>query len=143
MPRGYFARQEPIDRFMAKVEKTDSCWNWLAQLNEGGYGRFSYRLKMVAAHRWIFEHVNGPIPDGLQVDHLCRNRRCVNPAHMEAVTGQVNTLRGETRAARNAAKTHCPQGHHLEDVNGRRICRPCLRAAQARWRERQTARSVG
>ena len=132
MPRGYYKRKDPLDRFLEKVEKTDSCWLWLGCLNHNGYGRFSYELKTVPAHRWLYERVVGPIPEGFQIDHLCRNPRCVNPAHLEAVTPQVNTLRGDTPAAANAEKQFCPQGHPLGE---NRKCLICRAAATKRWRD--------
>jgi len=93
------------------------------------------------AHRYVYEQEVGPIPDGLTLDHLCRNRACVNPDHLEPVTMRVNTLRGETITARNAAKTRCDKGHEFTPENtmrkpdGRR-CRVCQRASEARYYER-------
>ena len=92
-------KQGPITpRFWAKVEKTsdiNACWNWLGAKTKG-YGNFSYGGrggKTVRAHRFSYILINGPIPDGLALDHLCRNTLCVNPAHLEAVTDRVNFLR--------------------------------------------------
>ncbi len=111
----------------------------------GWYGQLGVDGTKVQAHRFAYELLVGPIPDGLEIDHLCRVTACVNPAHLEPVTGQVNTLRGDTPAAKNAAKTHCPQGHvysvkNTGVGNGRRRCRTCgrerTRAARARKRTR-------
>ena len=87
-------------------------------------------------HRAIYEKFVGPIPDGLTIDHLCRNRLCVNPAHLEPVTLAANVLRGESLPAKNARKTHCPKGHPYDETNthitkqGWRICKACNRERQ-------------
>lgn len=117
-------------RFWENVDKSGECWVWTAALDQDGYGTCR-RGGTKRAHRVAYEELVGPIPDGLVVDHLCRNRACVNPLHLEPVTNRVNLLRGDTAAARNAAKTHCPQGHEYTDANtqrksnGARICRTC------------------
>lgn len=136
-------------RFETKyaVDEQTGCWNWTGcrsqgygQIREGGRGS-----RMLAAHRVSHEIFIGPIPDGLQVDHLCRNTLCVNPEHLEAVTGRENTMRGATITARNAAKTHCAHGHPFSGANlmtlpsGERRCRTCSRDASRRWRERSAA----
>lgn len=98
-------RRSLADRFWEKVEKTETCWNWTASLNGNGYGQFAletWPLVLRGAHRIAYLLVVGPIPEGLDLDHLCRNRRCVNPAHLEPVTRQVNLRRG-TNARRRAA----------------------------------------
>ena len=137
-------------RFFANVEKSDSgCWNWTGLLiARTGYGRFRPRDKSASnAHRWSYQHHVGPIPSGMVIDHLCRNRACVNPKHLEVVTQQVNVVRGasaEANRARFAAMTHCPHGHEKNEENTRRYysvkrgrwdseCRPC-REEQARRR---------
>lgn len=130
------------DRFWLKVNKTDSCWEWTAFLYNG-YGRFSVaHRKSIPAHRFAYESVVGPIPDGLTLDHLCRNRACVNPAHLEPVTMRVNTLRGIGPSAQNAVKTHCGAGHELTgdnvsvSANGWRRCRVCQRALTKAYDQR-------
>jgi len=100
------------------VTKTKrGCWYWKGALTRGGYGTYSTVIdgvrRQVLVHRLAYELRNGRIGSGLQIDHLCRVRHCVNPKHMEPVTPRVNTLRGKTPAATNAAKTHCVRGHAL------------------------------
>lgn len=126
-------------RFWAKVAKTSGCWEWIAHKNQYGYGTYSIQSRSYMAHRVAYELEIGPIPDGLEIDHLCRNRGCVNPAHMEPVTARENTLRGEGITAINAQKTHCPKGHKYTDENtymksdGKRVCRECSRTASLAW----------
>lgn len=94
------------------------------------------------AHRVAYELFVAEIPEGFDLDHLCRNRGCVNPDHLEPVTRRENLLRGETIPARNARITHCPQGHPYDAENtrirpcGRRRCAACNREAARRWRAR-------
>lgn len=116
-----------------KVMKTEDCWYWVGALNAYGYGVFTLRGQPWMAHRYFYEHLVGPIPEGLDIDHLCRVRACVNPAHLEPVTRRENLLRGEGRTARNAAVKHCPQNHAYDSANtyisrkGSRECRACKR----------------
>lgn len=79
-----------MERFWSKVDKTDECWLWTATITRDGYGQFWVSGKMVRAHRFSWELVNGPIPEGTQVDHRCHVRRCVNPAHLRLVTHKQN-----------------------------------------------------
>lgn len=130
-------------RIVAKVEVDDSsCWLWTASLNRNGYGLTGYTAsdgtrRSIVAHRFVYQTLVGPIPEGLQLDHLCRVRCCVNPDHLEPVTQRENLLRGETIVAAEAAKTHCPQGHPYSGANlyvspkGDRICRTCTREKAA------------
>lgn len=116
------------ERFWAKVEKTDTCWLWASYIKPNGYATFwepAVQSK-VYVHRWVYEQEVGPIPEGLEIDHLCSVRHCVNPDHLEPVTHHENMLRGDTIAARNARKTQCPRGHALvvEYDRGRR-CIEC------------------
>lgn len=129
------------------VFKTDSCWIWIGCPSKStGYGKLRFKNKFWSGHRFVYEHLVGPIPDGLQLDHLCRNRICVNPDHLEPVTCKENLLRGDTFNSRNASKTHCLRGHEFNDRNtywqstkgGRlkqRRCRAC-HAARMRPRNR-------
>ena len=131
----------PEERFWAKVEITEGCWLWTASRTPDGYGKLKVAGRWGRAHRVAYEQLVGPIPDGLQIDHLCRVRHCVNPAHMEPVTCRENLMRGDTVTARNAAKTHCPQGHPLEAGNlglselrrGKRACLICSRERTREW----------
>jgi hypothetical protein len=129
------------DRFWEKVKITGGCWLWTARTRTG-YGLFHWERKTVAAHRLAYEMLVAPIPEGLEIDHLCRVRRCVNPAHLEPVTCRENTLRGHTVPAANIAKTHCPQGHPYDEENtyvakrGDRHCRKCQRARKLVYRQR-------
>lgn len=124
------------DRFWSRVEKSDGCWNWLAATTRKGYGQVSVQGVHKRAHRVAYELLVGPIPEGLTLDHTCRNPRCVNPAHLEPVTSRENVLRGEGISARNARKTRCKRGHPLSGENlyttpsGQRRCQECAKARQ-------------
>lgn len=133
-------------RFAIKVRinPETGCWQWTACLSRAGYGRFHVAGQSPAmAHRYAYEVLVGPIPIGLQLDHLCRVRRCVNPAHLEPVTVRENLLRGDTITAARAAQTHCGSGHALSPdntyikPNGCRNCRECKRAADRRYKAAQ------
>lgn len=119
------------------------CWLWQGDLNSQGYARLSLGNRKRLMHRWAYEWLIGAIPDRLTLDHLCRVRRCVNPAHLEPVTQQENALRG----ARARRKTHCKRGHPLSGLNvytqsgGGRDCRTCRRLRRSDgWRVELAAR---
>lgn len=120
-------------KFWARVDKTGSCWVWTGPKRGVGYGVISVDSKPKAVHRFAYELLVGPIPEGLVLDHLCRNRLCVRPEHLEAVTQQVNILRGVGYTAVAARKTHCKRGHEytpentVKATNGR-WCRECRKA---------------
>lgn len=117
------------------------CWIWRAARNAQGYGVCWNGRSTQLAHRWVYEQIVGPIPDGLELDHLCRVRACVNPDHLEPVTHAENVRRSPSA---NAAKERCPQGHDYSDENtyewrGRRQCRTCSREHKRRYKERTRA----
>lgn len=126
------------DRFWGRVNKTGSCWEWLGWKDNEGYGRFSLHSRSRRAHRISWELLRGPIPEKLTLDHVCRNRACVNPDHLEPVTNAVNILRGVSPSAIQARKTHCVHGHPFSGDNvwlgrkGRRFCRTCWAIRDAR-----------
>ena len=136
--------QSDIDRFWTKVDKTPTCWDWTVK-PDTGYGRFGAQGRTLLAHRVAHTLAGRSIPNGLQVDHLCRNRRCVNPDHLDVVSVAENVLRGDGISARNARKTHCHRGHPLEGDNlyitpsGNRNCIKCQRQRVRDHRRRQVA----
>lgn len=114
------------ERFWSKVDKSGECWLWTAGKTGGGYGHFHPAADgPVRAHRLAYEMVIGPIPEGMQLDHLCRVRHCVNPAHLEPVTNRENALRGMAPSiiARRTGK--CSNGHQRNDLSKR--CPICVK----------------
>lgn len=135
---GMFAPQSGDPRFWARVRKSDGCWEWTGYVADTGYGRFlSVGKNYALAHRYSWELVNGPIPAGHHVHHKRRNRRCVNPDHLEAVSPREHVFVDDSTniMAAKAKQTHCKRGHAFDeantsyDRNGRsRRCLACQRA---------------
>jgi len=136
-------RRPVFERFWEKVAPNlhGGCWQWTGAVGaggkEGGYAQMRDAGRTLYAHRLSYETLVGIVPDGLHLDHLCRNRRCVNPLHLEPLTCRENLLRGEGASAKNAVKTHCKHGHPLSGKNlrmnaGKRVCRLCASACAAR-----------
>ena len=149
--RGPCKRTEPLLRFNQKWKLStehfhngEPCWEWIGSRSVG-YGTFwSGERHHVGAHRWSYEHFVGHIPDGLELDHLCRNPACVNPSHLEPVTRQENSRRGNRNQYKDA--TRCVHGHpfvgenlYINPNSGQRVCRICMREYRRNWKRRRAA----
>lgn len=145
MPTGVYQRRSAAERFAGKYVIDESgCWNWTGCLNSRGYGQFVADGRVNLAHRWSYEHNSGrEILPGRVIDHLCRNPRCVNPAHLDCVTMRENTERGvlyQTLSSNAKKKTHCKRGHELFGPNlridgrGHRSCRTCASEHSKTWK---------
>jgi hypothetical protein len=141
-----------LERFERYVmpEPNSGCWFWMGGLSAGGYGQitFSNPKTTKKAHRVAWELHRGPVPAGLELDHLCRMRSCVTPDHLEPVTRRENTLRGEGVTSQNAHKTHCVNGHPLSGRNllvksGWRTCRACQAKAALAFKHRHSLALIG
>lgn len=141
----YRIDQLPLDLARRVEVLPFDCWQWTGAKTAAGYGSVTIARTVHLTHRLVYELLVGPIPTGLHVDHGCRNRACCNPRHLEAVTPQVNVLRGTSPAAAKARQTHCVHGHEFTDANtyrctnGTRRCRKCLRRHQKERRARRRA----
>ena len=130
-------------RILSNVDSSSGCWIWQAYCDAAGYGYLTIGGKNRRAHRVSFEEFRGPIPDGLQLDHLCRNRGCINPDHLEAVTADENNRRSHSPSAVNAQKTSCIHGHEFSPENtyitpdGNRACRACVARASRDYKQRR------
>lgn len=130
-------------RFWAKVNKTKTCWLWTGALDSSGYGTSAPALYEARAHRISYTDAHGPIPKGMHIDHLCRVRSCVNPAHLECVTPRENILRGHGVAGTHARRTHCVHGHEFTPENTMRLkgetARTCVTCYKSRYARRAGA----
>lgn len=135
-----------VDRLLQKVDRraATGCWEFTGGRDRDGYGMFWLDGRTVRAHRASYELHVGPIPQGLTLDHLCRNTACVNPAHLEPTTMRENTLRGTSPVAVNASKTRCQAGHLFTRENTfrngtHRRCRTCYRKWKRAYRAARAA----
>lgn len=139
------ARPKFLERFLAKIDFNgpNGCWQWRASNRSGGYGQVRVAAGIFYAHRVAYFLFKGIIPKDLEIDHLCRNRGCVNPAHLDVVSARENTLRSNGPAAKKAMATHCVGGHAFTPQNtywrpnGLRQCRHCRRMAHYRRRSKK------
>ena len=121
------------ERFASKISYVNDCWIWIGSTRgAGNYGQVWHNGRSLFAHRVVYELLVGTIPDGLTLDHLCRNKLCVNPNHLEPVTIQENIARGFGVSALNSKKSKCLRGHEFNDENtyrykGKRLCKKCMR----------------
>lgn len=160
MPRTGRPPRPASERFFRRTQlAANGCIEWTGRIDRYGYGQFlpagGRSANNMGAHRWSYEHHFGPIPSGLQIDHLCRNTRCVNPDHLEAVTPQENVARREAFYRNNShikrrhrPRTHCRAGHPYNEANihvwpnGDRACRTCMERRRETRRQRRLERKA-
>lgn len=138
-----------MEKLFAKINKTETCWEWLGEITDRGYGRVYVQGRNKSAHRHLYEVFKGEIPRELEIDHLCRNRKCVNPEHLEAVTHAENMRRAWLEKMKIGLKQTCVHGHPLtgknlyivtDKRNGKqwRNCKKCKIEATKRWVKRKS-----
>ena len=133
-----------LERFWDKVEvdSISGCWNWMGSKFASGYAQFKLtHTKNVRAHRFAYEVNKGKVPKDFVLDHLCRNRKCVNPDHLEIVTQKENMIRGNSPPSLNSKKTHCSKNHPLSGDNlyfhnNKRYCKICIEETKRRFNEK-------
>lgn len=145
-------RVNDLNRVMNRVKVADNgCWEWTGPPRRDGYAELDVNCVRWLLHRYVYTQLKGPIPEGLVIDHLCRNRKCCNPEHLEAVPQRVNVIRGNLALAakiKAAKRTHCPQGHPYDEENTYkdaygRHCRICGREANRKDYYRKKALTNG
>ena len=137
--REHYKKSERIMRIFERVViRDDGCWGWDGAHGSGGYAVISSHGSLTYAHRFFYEELNGPAPEGFHLHHQCRNKWCVNPGHLEAVAATEHQKR---HAGERKPKTHCPQGHRYEHTTagGKQRCLVCRREESARYRESNRA----
>ena len=132
-----------VERLCSKFERTDGCWEWQGGKTATGYARFKFERRDIYAHRLAYIVFRGAFDPALEIDHLCRNRGCVNPEHMEAVTHAVNLSRGSSPMVEHAHQTHCVHGHAFDEANtaiehkGNLVFRRCRKCGANRARAKR------
>ena len=124
--------QKSLSRFLDKIDFTDVCWLWIGAINSGGYGNFYLDGKWLIAHRVSYQWFIGEIPEGLEIDHLCREHACVNPEHLEPVIHLDNVRRGNA-GLYERLKTTCSEGHLYDVKWGSRRCKQCRNRVNREW----------
>ena len=132
--------EKDVERFFVKVKKTNTCWIWTASKTKNGYGAFGIRNIMYYTHRVSYFIKHGKISKILSIDHLCHNRICVNPNHLQEVTQKENTIRGDT-GLHHKIKTHCPNGHSYDRKTkiGGRFCSICKSKNDKKYKDKLRA----
>lgn len=135
--KGYAGRFNNLTKIIERhvLKLPTGCWQWTSVIERNGYGRVTVNYKAHLVHRYVYEQLVGKIPHGMQIDHICKHRSCVNPAHMEAVPPAENNARSSSPSALNARKTACVRGHRFTPENiyippktpNKRHCRACLK----------------